>query len=121
MPLRYYLGGGGTDERFSWRMFSTVRMQRCTVVVDDTLEREGGRRDERRVDLGKLIHSAWINLLERGREAVVNELLAQRCTQPGVLSARYTRTCKDTDGTVLPAQKIEHRCPSPHRPASAAP
>src|SRR5690242_15394556 len=27
MPLRYYLGGRGYDERFSWRMFSTLRMQ----------------------------------------------------------------------------------------------
>lgn len=122
MPLRYYLAGGGSDERFSWRMFSTVRMQRCTVQVDDMLDQAGNSHEERRVDLRKLVHSAWINLLERGREPVISKLLAQRCAQPGVHSARYTRTCKDTDGTVLPAQKVERRCTtSPQATESARP
>ncbi len=35
LPLRYYLGGRGTDERFSWRMFSSQRVEQCAVDVDE--------------------------------------------------------------------------------------
>src|SRR5690349_9855363 len=39
MPLRYYMGGRGFDERFSWRMFSTIRMLDCkATVVEDVAD-----------------------------------------------------------------------------------
>src|SRR5690349_18637852 len=70
MPLRYYMGGRGFDERFSWRMFSTIRMLECkATVVEDVAD-----GSERRVDLGQEVQVAWVGLLERGRELVIDKL-----------------------------------------------
>lgn len=109
LPLRYYLGGGGADERFSWRMFSSVRMQRCDVVVDDIVDRNGARVP-RKVDLRATIHGAWINILERYRSAVVEKMLRRRCAIPGVHAARYTRNCKNTDGSKQRPVRVEMDC-----------
>src|SRR3954447_372732 len=70
MPLRYYLGGGGSDERVSWRMFSSVRMQKCDVRVDETV-----RGERRKVDLEATLQIAWVGMLERNRPAVVDKFL----------------------------------------------
>jgi hypothetical protein len=99
MPLRYYLGGRGSDERFSWRMFSSVRMQRCDVQVYETTA-EGG---EQQLKLARELQVAWIGMLERNRPQVVEKLLRRRCAAPGVRSVRYARACKDTDGSELPS------------------
>jgi hypothetical protein len=109
LPLRYYLGGGGADERFSWRMFSSVRMQRCEVDVDDIVEREG-QRVPRRVDLRATIHGAWVNILERYRPAAVEKMLQRRCALSEVRRARYTRHCKNPDGSKQPPLVVEMDC-----------
>jgi hypothetical protein len=109
MPLRYYLGGGGSDERFSWRMFSTVRMQKCSVVVDETAELDGTKQ-LRPVDLHQALQIAWIGMLERNRPPVVDKLLQRRCEDKQVREAHYHRTCTDTDGTSLPPLEITRDC-----------
>jgi hypothetical protein len=106
MPLRYYLGGRGYDERFSWRMFSSVRMQRCDVRVREVLDGD----DERAVGLERELQVAWIGMLERYRSQVVDEFLARRCARDGVRRARYERACTDTDGTVLPRMHVALDC-----------
>jgi len=98
MPLRYYLGGRGYDERFSWRMFSSVRMQRCTVQVHETAS-DGG---ERKLNLEQELQVAWIGMLERYRAGVVEELLRKRCASGGAREVRYARSCKDPGGSELP-------------------
>jgi hypothetical protein len=107
MPLRYYLGGRGYDERFSWRMFSTLRMQECKVHVE---ERAGD--EPRAVDLDKALQIAWIGMLERYRRPVVDKLLARRCAQEGVSEVRYERSCIDTDGSALPKTTVVRACAS---------
>jgi hypothetical protein len=109
MPLRYYLLGGGTDERFSWRMFSTVRMQDCEVKVQDVVLADG-RRQSRKVELRKVLHGAWVNVLERYRPSAVDRFLRRRCQQPGVTAARYLRNCEDTDGDRRPTLEVELDC-----------
>jgi len=109
MPLRYYLLGGGTDERFSWRMFSTVRMQSCEVKVDDMVVADG-HPIPREVELRKVLHGAWVNVLERYRARAVDKFLRRRCEQPGVQAARYRRDCKDTDGDRRPTLEVELDC-----------
>jgi hypothetical protein len=109
MPLRYYLSGGGTDERFSWRMFSTVRMQSCEVTVDDIVVVDG-HPSPREVELRKVLHGAWVNVLERYRPRAVDKFLRRRCEQPGVQAARYRRDCKDTDGDPRPTLEVELSC-----------
>jgi hypothetical protein len=109
MPLRYYLLGGGTDERFSWRMFSTVRMQDCEVRVHDIVVADGQPRP-RKVELRTLLHGAWVNVLERYRPSAVDKFLRRRCEQPGVTAARYRRDCQDTDGGRRPTLEVELAC-----------
>ncbi len=99
MPLRYYLGGRGFDERFSWRMFSTIRMLDCKVKVQDVL---GGAGRTREVPLVKEVQVAWIGMLERARGLVVQKLLERRCDEAGVTLARYHLECTSPDGSTLP-------------------
>jgi hypothetical protein len=107
MPLRYYVRGGGYDERFSWRMFSTLRMQKCRVNLEETIG-----DDTRTVELPKVLHIAWIGMLERYRRPVVDKLLARRCEQPDARSVRFERTCVDTDGSTLPPNRVSIDCAS---------
>jgi hypothetical protein len=108
-PLRYYLGGGGADERFSWRMFSTVRMQKCSVSVDEQVD-DGGALQQRPVDLTQAFHVAWMGMLERNRPQVVDKALKRRCESKQVRQAHYRRSCVDTDGTTLPPLDITLDC-----------
>jgi hypothetical protein len=114
MPLRYYLGGGGYDERFSWRMFSTLRMQKCSVKVEETVGSEDDSGAETRaVNLQKTVQIAWIGMLERYRRPVVDKLLRWRCgKQADARAVRYTRDCVDTDGSALPTTRVSIDCPS---------
>jgi hypothetical protein len=105
MPLAYYLGGRGTDERFSWRMFSSVRMQRCSVDVDETV---GG--EKRAVDLDREVQIAWVGMLERYRPTVVEKLLRRRCERAQASEVRYVRNCVETDGSQSPALKVTLDC-----------
>lgn len=101
MPLRYYLGGRGLDERFSWRMFSSVRMLDCDVEVGERVAAEGETR-RRKVNLNKEVQVAWIGLLERGRSIVIEKLLARRCDEQGVVQVDYHLSCKAPDGSKWP-------------------
>lgn len=111
MPLRYYLGERGTDERFSWRMFSTVRMQKCSVQVFETIEDDGAEKRQR-VDLTKMLQIAWLGMLERYRPQVVEKVLSRRCAAPSVKHAHYVRNCSDTDGKALPELRLSRDCAS---------
>jgi hypothetical protein len=102
MPLAYYLGGRGTDERFSWRMFSSVRMQKCSVKVKETA---GG--EQRDVDLDREVQIAWIGMLERYRPAVVEKLLRRRCERAEASEVRYVRSCVETDGSKAPELTVK--------------
>jgi len=107
MPLRYYLNDLGYDERFSWRMFSTLRLQRCTVQVHETV---GGV--EQLLDLTKELQVAWIGMLERYRRPVIDKLLARRCAGEKVSRVLFTRSCTDTDGSALPDVTVSLDCRS---------
>jgi hypothetical protein len=93
VPLRYYLGDDPYDERFSWRMFSAVRVHRCRVNAAETI---GGT--PRAIDLNREIHRAWINTLSRNRDAVTRKFLWSRCGGEGVSEVRVINNCVDPDG-----------------------
>ena len=107
MPLRYYLGERGSDERFSWRMFSSVRMQKCRVRLDETVDGE-----RRSVDLDREVQVAWIGMLERYRPTVVEKVLRRRCERGGATRVDFERRCVDTDGSVLPSLLVGVDCAS---------
>lgn len=98
VPLRYYLGEDPYDERFSWRMFSAVRVVSCqTQVVEGTTE--GTRRA---VPLMRTIHEAWVNHLKRNREGVIRAFLSRRCEEDAVDDVVLQNQCVDAEGNGLP-------------------
>ena len=118
MPLRYYLGDRGYDERFSWRMFSTLRMQQCEMQISEALSAD--RSAFREVQVRRDIQVAWVNLLERVRMPVVKKYLARRCERQNASRVSYARRCIDTDGSALPVQTWLMDCAS-HTLREAAP
>lgn len=106
MPLSYYVSRRAYDERFSWRMFSTLRLRDCKVDVKEQLE--SGRT--RSVNIERDVHVAWLRLLERMRSAVIDAYLERRCDSGGVTRVDFTCRCNDTDGRALPAMQRSLSC-----------
>lgn len=96
VPLRYYFGDDAYDERFSWRMFSAIRMHECDLSAT-----EMASGAERPVRLMQTIHAGWVTTLRRNREAVMTRYLRWRCTQEGVESARLTNRCVSPEGRAV--------------------
>lgn len=110
IPLRYYLGvAGGDDERFSWRMFSTVRLQRCELAMSELRE---GSEVPQPLALKPILQVAWISILQRLRPSVVEGFLRFRCETDGVTKVIYERQCTAPDGAALPPNKLEIECGS---------
>ncbi|MCG8555928.1 MAG: hypothetical protein MJD61_11675 [Proteobacteria bacterium] len=109
LPLSCYLADRGSDERFCWRMFSTLRMRSCSVLVLETRS-ESGERVSRELALYKALHSAWVSSLKRFRRNVVDKFLRWRCEQPGTTSAVFTRSCREPDGSEVPADRLAIDC-----------
>jgi len=71
LPLLYYIARRDPhDERFAWRMFSPMRMAKCTPHFT-----VGGAP----LSLYGNFHEAWIELAERGRFVVVEAMAAKLC------------------------------------------
>lgn len=107
MPLRYYLGERGYDERFSWRMFSTLRLQQCEMQVTEARSGNAAWKD---VHVRGDVQVAWVSLLERVRKPVVEKYLQRRCERQDVAKVAYTRRCTDTDGSALPEKTLVMDC-----------
>jgi hypothetical protein len=113
VPLHYYLAERSYDERFSWRMFSTLRLRDCKIRVTETLD--DAARTVRDVTVQQDVQVAWVRLLERMRSAVIERYLARRCGTPHVQSVHYESDCEDTDGQPLPPVQRNETCA--HEPA----
>ena len=107
MPLTYYLSDRVYDERFSWRMFSTVRLQECDFQVTETRASTG--TEERPVAVGQDLQIAWVNVLKRLRPAVIAKYFERRC-DAGANEVRLVGTCVDTDNQPLPARQFRMTC-----------
>lgn len=104
VPLRYYVlpDHDPYDERFAWRMFSAVRVQRCEVTVEETLFGEA-----RPVRLSTWLPMPWISLVERNRPAVQRALLEFRCdseTNPARVEVR-SRCVEASDEPAPPIRR----------------
>ena len=108
MPLSYYVSRRAYDERFSWRMFSTLRLRDCKVEVKEHFA--DGRT--RSVNIERDVHVAWLRLLERMRSAVIDAYLERRCEHDGVARVDFTCRCNDTDGRTLPPMERSLSCES---------
>jgi hypothetical protein len=102
VPLSYYAGlREPDDERFAWRMFSAVRLRRCSA----RLVREGQRPAETKPIAH--LHSSWRAAIERGRTRVIARYLRQFCGQEAVF---LERQCLSPSGTPLPTLTYRIDC-----------
>ena len=75
LPLSYYWGENVYDERFAWRMFSPIRMAKCSIRVYSV--RNGERTP---LNLAKRYHVAWVNLAKRARPDVLHGMMRDLCS-----------------------------------------
>lgn len=91
IPLHYYFARRDRhDERFAWRMFSPMRMTRCTprFVVDG-----------KPLDLMREFHEAWVETASRGRFVVVEAMGAHVCAKrPKGTVVEVSLDCTYIDG-----------------------
>jgi hypothetical protein len=119
VPLSYYLRSGDPyDERFSWRMFSAVRLYSCrTSAIErvgetDPSRRQGQPPTEREIPLSSTLHQAWVNHLARNRRDVVLAFLEARCEEEGVREVSLTNACTAPDGEPIAPQVYRRVCES---------
>jgi hypothetical protein len=85
LPMSYYLRNYPWDERFSWRMFSSVRSLECKsqfFVESNTASMpcpDQSSAQCQSLRLSEKIHVVWINLIARGRLEVIDELSKKHC------------------------------------------
>lgn len=93
IPLGYYLqradSVGRRDERFRWRMFSVVRLQRCSPFVS---YRDSTARWQF-VDLTSHFQSSWVTLISRQRPQVVRKALRHLCDRVPGDAVRFHYPC----------------------------
>jgi hypothetical protein len=89
LPLHYYFARRDPhDERFAWRMFSPMRMVKCTPNL--TI-------DGKRQNLGNEFHEAWIEIAKRGRFVVIEAMAAHLCEQHPTSSVIMSLDCTYLD------------------------
>ncbi len=108
IPASYYLRGERDDERFAWRMFSAVRVQKCRVRAF-AIPTEGKKQ---RLDLEALLHSAWVRSLERGRARVIERFLSEQCARTLAERAELVRSCEDASRESTTEQRFSRDCRS---------
>ena len=91
LPAAYYVGDDPFDERFAWRMFSPVRLARCTVEAFDATD--GSLAPIR---LSRELHVVWINLLKRARPAVIDAVADRLCERRSDVRMRLSCTPPDS-------------------------
>ncbi len=94
LPVSYYLGDEIYDERFAWRMFSTVRLTECSSKARE-FERGGNIRP---LELVHHLQIAWINLIERNRDEVVRRFMRRRCRQADIERVELRTICLTESG-----------------------
>jgi hypothetical protein len=89
LPIFYYVARRDPhDERFAWRMFSPMRMAKCTPHFT-----VGGAP----LSLYGNFHEAWIELAERGRFVVVEAMAAKLCHDHPGTQVEVTLDCTYLD------------------------
>ena len=104
-PSSYYVARRDGDERFAWRMFSSLDSTFCTVQASETIGL-GAESTTRSVSLESTIQRSWILLLRADRPALADRFLAWRCEQTAAVQVQYELTCTAPDGSpVAPVQR----------------
>lgn len=89
IPLHYYtVRTDPHDERFAWRMFSPMRMARCQSQF--TVDRQP-------VVLGSNFHEAWLEMVDRGRMYVIEQMAHELCRDNPGKAVEVTLQCTYQD------------------------
>lgn len=108
IPLRYYLGDDPYDERFSWRMFSSIRVQACRSQL--TVTSDEGESHVVRVQAD--LHQAWLSAVERNRASVIEKLLERQCDAPHIEQVTLTNQCQDAQRSAIAPLTWQRSCKS---------
>lgn len=85
-PLSYYtVRSDKYDERFAWRMFSSIRMVRCNVQY---------QVGPSKIRLMRSFHEAWVNIARRGRRVVLDRMTEKLCAEHPDTPVRMTLSCR---------------------------
>jgi hypothetical protein len=125
LPVSYYLGSTPAEERFAWRMFSTVSVfgGQCRLSVTETVAMPAapGGRSTREVNLRQAVHPAWEVHLRRNRRIVIDKFLDSRCQlDSAVIEVGLRRSCARGPESGTPVE-VQHVCrpgPQPGAPVS---
>lgn len=104
--MRYYVSDDAFDERFSWRMFSAIRVVKCRTHLLET-EADGTPTTP---SLQRILQSAWVTQLGRNRERVVQAVLERRCAEPDMREVVLSNDCIDASGTPMPTRRWSRNC-----------
>ena len=105
IPASYYWRADRDDERFAWRMFSTVRVRSCDVTVR---EQRAGKFHA--LELEKVLHASWRAALARGRRRVIEQFLQKRCNDGAFEAVKFVRSCREVDRDKVPEQRVTLDC-----------
>ena len=121
----YYWGDYVWDERFAWRMFSTVRNLKCDFQMWRVSEQSGALCPDgsssrcEQVRLSSEQHMVWVNLMRRGRLSVLDQWAVHECDQQSEEKGVFVKLrCQAPDGqrTWTPVQSPKvNLCRSPRR------
>jgi len=119
-PVSYYLGDSLAEERFAWRMFSSVSVYggQCALSVVETVAEPGSAdgRITREPELNRILHAAWLTHLRRGRALVIDRFLTSRCQRdPSIIEIELKRSC-DRGPEAGVRTEVRRQC----RPTAAA-
>lgn len=118
MAVSYYaFRSDKNDERYAWRMFSKNRMVSCGAgqLFPPRLDPPASRRpaqyqraplfligEQRRpAQLGRLFHTAWINLTKRGRESIIEAVAVELCKSNPDEPVYVKFDCAHVDGEIV--------------------
>ncbi|TPV92741.1 MAG: hypothetical protein B7733_24195 [Myxococcales bacterium FL481] len=110
LPLRYYLRpkDDRQDERFAWRMFSSLGRRKCTV---DMLEFRSADGAGKPVKLRRDYQGTWVTLLQKMRPLVVEKVLRTRCqADEDIKHIDYKRQCTTTAGASVAPDHVRYDC-----------
>jgi hypothetical protein len=112
LPLSYYMRADKSDERFAWRMFSSVKYLQQTCIVSLGEWRPGGRlRPLPRDEFVSKVPYGWLPLFHRDRGAVVEKFLGRYClANPDVTELELLRKCAAPDGRRDTLESLKMSC-----------
>ena len=97
--LSYYMGKYPWDERFAWRMFSTVRSLQCKPqawIQNHQAKQACPHHSQHKCNAVRFtqdVHMIWYNLMKRGRKEVIQSWVKRICARPQTEALYFSLQC----------------------------